>query len=148
MVFLSMVNFIKRSGFDPSIKKQRILKLTAKYYGRKRNCYSVAIKFLQKALRYTTASRKIKPQYVAELRKTRIDAAAAEHGTSGLSLAHNLIKCRVSLDNVILQDLAIWEPQTFKCLTDLAKYKEKLEANPQKAERLKFPEGVITKGML
>ncbi|GBN48625.1 hypothetical protein AVEN_80159-1, partial [Araneus ventricosus] len=59
-----MINYAAKKAFDKSFKRQKILKLTAKYYGRKRNCYSIAIKFLQKALRYTTVGRKIKPAYL------------------------------------------------------------------------------------
>ncbi|KFM82436.1 hypothetical protein X975_19126, partial [Stegodyphus mimosarum] len=62
MVFLSAINFVRKSGYDNTFKRQKILRLTAKYYGRRRNCYSIAIKFLQKALKYTTVSRKIKPE--------------------------------------------------------------------------------------
>ncbi|GIX98638.1 uncharacterized protein CDAR_515401 [Caerostris darwini] len=133
---------------DKSLRREKVLKMTAKYFGRRRNCYSIAIKFLQKALKYTTVGRKIKPQYLAQLRQTRLDAAAAEHGLDYWKLQSNLIKSGLSLHSQELQNLAIWEPRTFKCLTDIAKAKQKLDASPEVSERLPKPEGVITRGML
>ena len=148
MVFLSVVNYVTRTGYDKAFKRQKILKLTAKYFGRRRNCYSIAIKFLQKALRYTTVTRKIKPAYVNQLRQARIDAACAELNTDYHSLSSNLIKCNINLGNSVLQDLAIWEPRTFKCLTEIARTKQIIEAPKEVGERLKAPENVITRGML
>ncbi|GFY63739.1 39S ribosomal protein L20, mitochondrial [Trichonephila inaurata madagascariensis] len=122
--------------------------MTAHYFGRRRNCYSIAIKFLQKALRYTTVGRKIKPAYLFQLRYTRLDAAAAEHGLDYERLTQNLIKSQIQLSSAELQDLAIWEPRTFKSLTDIAKAKEKIEARPEMSDKLPEVEGVITRGML
>ncbi|KAF8793432.1 39S ribosomal protein L20 like protein [Argiope bruennichi] len=143
-----MINYATKRAFDKSFKRQKILKLTAKYFGRKRNCYSIAIKFLQKALKYTTVGRKIKPAYLYQLRSTRVGAAALEHELDYFKLTQNLTKSGLQLKPVDLQDLAIWEPRTFKCLSDIAKAKEKLDANPEVGERLQIPENVITRGML
>ncbi|XP_054719597.1 39S ribosomal protein L20, mitochondrial-like [Uloborus diversus] len=149
MVFLSLCNFVTRTGYDKMLKHQKIFKLTAKYFGRRRNCYSIAMKFVSKALRYTTVSRKIKPQYLYQLRQTRIDAACAEHNIDYFTLKSNLVKCNIMLDGNVLKDIAIWEPRTFKCLTDIAQTKHKLEAPKEVSERLKSPDGtVITRGML
>ncbi|GBN14360.1 hypothetical protein AVEN_231852-1 [Araneus ventricosus] len=82
------------------------------------------------------------------LRSTRVGAAAEEHDLDYFKLNRNLIKSGLHLRPVDLQDLAIWEPRTFKCLTDIAKAKHKLEASPEVAERLQAPENVITRGML
>ncbi|CAL1286832.1 unnamed protein product [Larinioides sclopetarius] len=148
MVFLSMINYATKRTFDSCFKRQKIFKLTAKYYGRKRNCYRVAIKFLQKALKYTTVGRKIKPEYLYRLRSTRVGAAAVEHDLNYFTLTRNLIKSGLHLQPVDLQDLAIWEPRTFKCLTDIAKAKQKMEASPEVSEKLQAPANVITRGML
>ncbi|GFU23997.1 uncharacterized protein NPIL_256581 [Nephila pilipes] len=148
MVFLSIINFARQQAFDKTFKRRKILKLTANYYGRRRNCYSIAIRFLQKALKYTTIGRKIKPEYLFQLRCSRVDAAAAEHGLDYKRLTQNLIKSQIQLSVAELQDLAIWEPRTFKCLTDIAKAKEKTEVRPEVSERLPEVDGVITRGML
>ncbi|XP_015927686.1 large ribosomal subunit protein bL20 [Parasteatoda tepidariorum] len=148
MVFLSLPNFITKTGYDVQFKRQKVLKLTAKYFGRRRNCYSIAIKFLQKALRYATATRKVKPAYVGRLRVSRIDAACQELNTDYRILSTNLIKCNLGLRNNVLQDLAIWEPRTFKCLTDIAVTKNKIEAPDHIKDFLKMPGNVITRGML
>ncbi|GIY68767.1 hypothetical protein CEXT_572571 [Caerostris extrusa] len=135
MVFTSIINYMRQTTpliRDKSLRRQKVLKMTAKYFGRRRNCYSIAIKFLQKALKYTTVGRKIKPKYLAQLRQTRVDAAAAEHGLDYWKLQSNLIKSGLSLQSQELQKSSYMGT---KNIQDIAKKaKQKLDASPEVAK--------------
>ncbi|GBN14362.1 hypothetical protein AVEN_231854-1 [Araneus ventricosus] len=115
------------------IKDQQALKRLHWQRSKNSSCYSF---------------RDLQKELCQPLRSTRVGAAAEEHDLDYFKLNRNLIKSGLHLRPVDLQDLAIWEPRTFKCLTDIAKAKNKLEASPEVAERLQAPENVITRGML
>nr|CAG4642161.1 EOG090X0H9C [Eurycercus lamellatus] len=129
-------------------KRRQIFKMTSHYYGRKRNCYSIAIRLCQRALVYSTKGRKLKKADLKELWEQRIQAGCEELGTSCEALARGLARCHIALDRRIISDLAIWEPRTFKSLTQIAT--AKLKQDPVKGlNNIGLPPtGVITRGML
>ncbi|XP_065219486.1 large ribosomal subunit protein bL20 [Planococcus citri] len=127
MVFHTLVlagrAFIRNPIPGPDIfwKRRRIFRLTSYLYGRRRNCYRTAIRALHHVLEDCTRGRRVKKQDMAILWETRIDSAAREHGISGLTMREALPRCNIFLDRKTLADLAIWEPRTFKAVTDVAK---------------------------
>nr|CAG4641319.1 EOG090X0H9C [Eulimnadia texana] len=129
-------------------KRRRLFKLTAHYYGRRRNCYSIAIKYCHRALVYATKARKLKKVDMKELWTQRVEAGARELGSTAEALAAGLARCSISLSMKSLSNLAIWEPRTFKALTQVAS--AKLRQDPPKglADLGPPPKGVITRGML
>nr|CAG4638826.1 EOG090X0H9C [Cyclestheria hislopi] len=133
---------------DKFWKRRRILRLTAHYYGRKRNCYSIAIKYCHRALVYATKSRELKKKDMKELWEQRIEAGSQELGSSYEALVRGMARCNIVLDRKTLANLAIWEPRTFKSLVQIAS--AKLRQNPPKGlDNLgPPPTGVITRGML
>nr|CAH0107111.1 unnamed protein product [Daphnia galeata] len=94
-------------------KRRRVFKLTAHYYGRKRNCYSIAIKYLHRALAYVRKSRQLKKRDAIELWQQRISAGCRELGSSYEVLVRGMARCQIALDKKTLANLAIWEPRTF-----------------------------------
>lgn len=90
MVFLSIVNFVRCRGPDEFWRKRKIFKLAAvstltccfltkssnyllylcfkHFYGRRRNCYSIAIRGVHRALQHATAGRQLRKIDVAEVR--------------------------------------------------------------------------------
>ncbi|KAL1494670.1 hypothetical protein ABEB36_010236 [Hypothenemus hampei] len=123
MVFTSAVSFVRSKGPDEFWKKRRIFKLSAHFIGRSRNCYSLAIRAVHRALVYATKGRKLRKLDMSDLWVTRITAASAQHGIDYGTFRNGLIQSNILLDRKALSDLAVWEPYSFKALTDVAKRK-------------------------
>uniref|UniRef100_A0A131Y5P9 Large ribosomal subunit protein bL20m n=1 Tax=Ixodes ricinus TaxID=34613 RepID=A0A131Y5P9_IXORI len=149
MVFLTAINFVRvKNGGNRFWKRKRIFQLAANFYGRRRNCYTIAIRSVEKALTHVAEGRQVKKRELGRLWETRTEAAAQELGFNYASLRHNLTKCSIALDRRILSDLAYSEPRTFKSLVNIARAKRHLEPPNEKAALEAPPEGVFTRGML
>lgn len=142
MVFLSLRLLTRSRGPDEFWRKRRIFKLAAHFYGRSRNCYSLAIRGVHKALLHSTVGRKLKKEDMKELWETRITAAAEEHGLNFDLLRVGLNRCNILLNRKSLADLAIWEPRTFKSLTDIATARVKQDGH-YKSVNISIPEHVL-----
>lgn len=108
---------------DPFWKKRRTLMFSAHFYGRRRNCFKNAIRGVLRAFKHATRGRKDRQRDLNDLKIMRIDAAANEHGINYHMFKESIERCLILLNRRVLQDLAIWEPRTFKALTDVAKCK-------------------------
>ncbi|CAG2068188.1 unnamed protein product, partial [Timema podura] len=84
------------------------------YRGRSRNCYSIAIRNVHRALVFATQGRKLKKEDMKILWDTRITAACEEHNFTYPLLQEGLSRCNVLLNRKSLADLAAWEPRTFE----------------------------------
>nr|CAH7763813.1 unnamed protein product [Callosobruchus chinensis] len=67
MVFTTAVNFVRARGPDEFWRKRKIFKLAAHYIGRRRNCYSIAIRNVHRALVYATKGRQLKKDDMANV---------------------------------------------------------------------------------
>ncbi|CAL7952493.1 unnamed protein product [Xylocopa violacea] len=144
MVFLTAQLFTRSRGPDEFWRKRQIFKLAAHYIGRKRNCYSITIRNVHRALLKATKGRKLKKQDMKELWETRLDAAANEHGINLKVLREGLTRCNILLNRKSLSNLAIWEPRTFKSLADIACAKTIL-GHVKEVANNPMPETVIVK---
>ncbi|XP_076640556.1 mitochondrial ribosomal protein L20 [Colletes latitarsis] len=147
MVFLSAQLFGRCRGPDEFWRKRQIFKLAAHYIGRRRNCYSIAIRNVHRALLKSTLGRQLKKQDMKELWETRIDAATNEHGISLRPFLEGLSRCNILLNRKSLATLAIWEPRTFKCLSNIACAKAKLGGIKQVSDT-PMPESIVVKGLV
>ena len=147
MVFLSLQLFVRSRGPDEFWRKRQILKLAAHFYGRRRNCYSIAIRNVHRALLKTTKGRQLKKEDMRELWETRINAATTEHGITLKTLFEGLSRCNILLNRKSLANLAIWEPRTFKCLSDIACAKAKL-GGVQEVADTPMPESVMARDLV
>ncbi|XP_057375990.1 large ribosomal subunit protein bL20-like [Daphnia carinata] len=129
-------------------KRRRVFKLTAHYRGRKRNCYSIAIKHVHRALVYVKKGRQLKKKDAIELWQQRISAGCRELGSSYEALVRGMARCQIALDKKTLANLAIWEPRTFKSLTQIAAAKLRQEPIKGLNDISPPPPGVMTRGML
>ncbi|CAG9138524.1 unnamed protein product [Plutella xylostella] len=123
MVFLSITNFVRCRGPDEFWRKRRIFRLAAHYIGRRRNCYSIAVRNVHRALVYATKARKLKKEDMKDLWTTRITAACEQHNITYFTLKEGLDRANIMLDRKSLSDLASWEPRTFESLAAVAKQK-------------------------
>ncbi|XP_033212136.1 39S ribosomal protein L20, mitochondrial [Belonocnema kinseyi] len=60
MVFQTLSHLVRARGPDEFWRKRKIFKLAAHFRGRHRNCYSLAIRAVHRALQYATIGRKLK----------------------------------------------------------------------------------------
>ncbi|KAK8375723.1 hypothetical protein O3P69_008469 [Scylla paramamosain] len=67
MVITSPTLFARARGGDRFWKRRRVVSLSAHFYGRKRNCYTIAIKYVNRALRYNTLARRLRKSDVREV---------------------------------------------------------------------------------
>ncbi|XP_023953886.1 39S ribosomal protein L20, mitochondrial [Bicyclus anynana] len=127
MVFLTIANLIRCRGPDEFWRKRKIFRLAAHYIGRRRNCYSVAVRNVHHALVYATKARRLKKQDMKDLWDTRISAACEQHNITAFSMREGLERSNILLDRKSLSDLAAWEPKTFQCLAAVASRKLHLD---------------------
>lgn len=147
MVFLSVVNYVRNKGPSEFWRKRKIFKLSAHFLGRRRNCYSIAIRNVHRALVYATQGRRLMKQNMKELRDTRIEAAIAPYGLTKLPFMEALTRCNILLNRKSLSDLAIWEPRSFESIAKIAQARIKQDGL-RGASNLEYPSGVITRGMI
>ncbi|XP_072758081.1 large ribosomal subunit protein bL20m [Anoplolepis gracilipes] len=147
MVFLSLNLLVRARGPDEFWRKRKIFKLAAHYIGRRRNCYSIAIRNVHRALIYATQGRKLKKIDIMELREQRIQAATQEHGINFRTLKEGLTRCNILLNRKVLADLSIWEPRSFKALTDIACARAKQDHLKYVSDN-EVPKSVFVRGLI
>ncbi|XP_071578724.1 large ribosomal subunit protein bL20m [Temnothorax nylanderi] len=147
MVFLSLNLLTRARGPDEFWRKRKIFKLAAHYIGRKRNCYSIAIRNVHRALTYCTRGRKLKKEDMKELREQRLEAATSEHGINFATLKEGLTRCNILLNRKSLADLAIWEPRSFKAITDISCARAKQD-HFKATTNVQVPKSVIVRGLI
>ncbi|XP_055383508.1 39S ribosomal protein L20, mitochondrial [Condylostylus longicornis] len=121
MVFLSIVNFVRSRGPDEFWRKRKIFKMSAHFVGRRRNCYSVAIRNVHHALVYATKGRKLKKSDMSELWQTRVESGCAQYGVPYWTFKEALYRQDILLNKKTLSDLAIWEPKSFEAIINIAR---------------------------
>ncbi|CAL8111460.1 unnamed protein product [Orchesella dallaii] len=131
---------------DPFWKKRQIFKLSSHFYGRARNCWSIAIRRVQRALMYVAAGRKIRKQHMQDVWDQRIRSGCQELGylpEGEKTMLEGLARSNVLLNRQTLGNLAVLEPRTFEALNKIAR----VRANEEKIARYlgPFPKGILGK---
>ncbi|XP_053694986.1 39S ribosomal protein L20, mitochondrial [Sabethes cyaneus] len=116
MVFTTVISLVRARRPDEFWRKRRIFKLAAHYIGRPRNCYSITIRNVHRALAYATKGRALKKQDMRELWTQRVNAGCEQHGVQFPEFQEGLYRNDILLNRKVLADLAIWEPRTFEAL--------------------------------
>jgi len=139
---------MKKKSPDEFWKKRKVFKLAAHFIGRRRNCYSLAVRAVQRGLQHLQKGRIEKKRDMAELWEQRITAGCSEHGPMHYSLfRRGLTRCNILLNRRILSDLACWEPRTFKALTDISKARCREDLIPG-SHKFEKPDHVRTRGLM
>uniref|UniRef100_A0A1I8GDL9 Bromo domain-containing protein n=1 Tax=Macrostomum lignano TaxID=282301 RepID=A0A1I8GDL9_9PLAT len=113
------------------------------FRGRSSRCFRLAEQRVIKAFQHMNAMRAVRKDRFKQLCDERIDAACAQHGIPGKMLVDGLGRMNIQLNRKMLQQLAIYEPYSFKSLTDLVKqYHSELGIVPPNAEP---PAPVVTR---
>jgi large subunit ribosomal protein L20 len=110
-----------KKGVKARRRRNRILKLSKGYRGRRKNCYKRANQAVERALDYASRDRAAKKRNFRALWIVRINAAARGAGISYSRLIAGLNKARIGLDRKVLADLAVADPAGFSAVANIAK---------------------------
>ena len=111
---------VKR-GTKARARRKRVLNRAEGFRGRRKNCYTVAVIAVQRALQYAYVGRKQKKRNFRSLWIQRLNAAARAHGLNYSTLIALLKKAGVTLDRKVMSQMAIEDPKAFDQVISLAK---------------------------
>ncbi|NDB84507.1 MAG: 50S ribosomal protein L20 [Alphaproteobacteria bacterium] len=110
-----------KSGKVSANRHKKVLKLAKGYRGRAKNCFSVAIEKVEKALRYAYRDRRNKKRDFRALWIQRINAGTREHGIVYSQFMGGLHKAGIEVDRKQLAELVINNNEAFVHLIEAAK---------------------------
>lgn len=102
-------------------RRKKILKMAKGYYGRSKNCITVAREKVEKGLRYAYRDRRAKKRNFRSLWIQRINAGVREHDMVYSQFMNGLAKAGITLDRKVLSELATNEPAAFKVIVEQSK---------------------------
>ena len=102
-------------------RRRRRLELAKGFYGARSKLFRTATEAVDRAMRLSTAHRKLKKRDFRRLWIARVNAAARQEGISYSKLIAGLTKAGVALNRKMLSEIAINDPAGFKTLVDIAK---------------------------
>ena len=110
-----------KGGMNAKKKHNRVLKLAKGYRGARSKQYRVAKQSVMRALTSSYAGRKQKKRQFRQLWIARINAAARMNGLSYSKFMYGLKLAGVELNRKVLADMAIFDPNAFAKLVEVAK---------------------------
>jgi large subunit ribosomal protein L20 len=102
-------------------RRKKYLKMAKGYRSGRRRLYRSAREAVERALCFAYRDRKARKREFRRLWITRINAALRPLGLSYSKFMGGLKKADVALDRKILADLAVYAPQVFTQITELAR---------------------------
>jgi large subunit ribosomal protein L20 len=102
-------------------RHKRRLKLAEGYRGRRSDCFKLAKRAVEKALRFSYRDRRAKKRDFRGLWITRINAAARLNGLSYSKLIKGLSDANIQLDRKVLAEIAFADPASFAVIAEKAK---------------------------
>lgn len=106
------------NGLRRQRKHKKILKMAKGYRGRAKNCFSIAIRRVEKGLVYAYRDRRNRKRDMRSLWIQRLNAAARQYGMSYSVLIHKLDQHHIMINRKILSNMAIQQPEAFKGIMD------------------------------
>lgn len=110
---------VKR-GIVVKKRHKRLLKRTKGFWGQRKNVFRRAKETLLRAMAFAFKGRKLKKRDMRSLFITRIKAACNERNMAYNAFIHGLNKANVQLNRKMLSQLAIFEPEAFSTLVNMA----------------------------
>ncbi len=102
-------------------RHKKIIKKAKGYRGRSKNCYTIALRRVERAQQYQYRDRRNKKRNFRALWIQRINAAAREHGLTYSQFMHGIKLAGIEIDRKVMSDLAINEPKAFQAIFKSAK---------------------------
>lgn len=116
-----------------SFSYKKIFRLAKGFYGKGKNCISVAAPRVDRALQMAYKERKLKKRNMRKSWILSINAAVREHNLPYSRFIYAFNHTNLTMDRKILSDLAINEPFSFKAIID----EVKLQSGLSVEDRLK-----------
>ncbi len=110
-----------RSGKVNKNRHKKILKLASGYRGRAKNCFTIAVEKVEKALQYSYRDRRNRKREFRALWIQRINAATRQHNLIYSQFINGLKKANINIDRKVLADLAVRNNEVFVHLVQQAK---------------------------
>ena len=102
-------------------RRRRRLRLAKGFYGARSKLFRTATEAVDRAMRLSTAHRKLKKRDFRQLWIARVNAAARGEGVSYSKLIAGLTKAGVILNRKSLSEIAIRDPEGFKTIVEIAR---------------------------
>ena len=102
-------------------RRRRRLRLAKGFYGARSKLFRTATEAVDRAMRLSTAHRKLKKRDFRQLWIARVNAAARAEGISYSKFIAGLAKAGVALNRKMLSEIAIHDPEGFKMIVEIAK---------------------------
>ena len=102
-------------------RRRNRLKLAKGFYGARSKLFRTATEAVDRAMRLSTAHRKLKKRDFRQLWIARVNAAARGEGVSYSKLIAGLTKAGVVLNRKSLSEIAIRDPEGFKTIVEIAR---------------------------
>lgn len=108
---------IKR-GVTTHARRKKTILLAKGYRGRAKNCFSIAIEKVEKALRYAYRDRRARKRQFRSLWIQRINAGVREYGLTYSQFINGINKANIEIDRKSLAELAVNNKDAFKAIVD------------------------------
>ena len=102
-------------------RRRRRLRLAKGFYGARSKLFRTATEAVDRAMRLSTAHRKLKKRDFRQLWIARVNAAARTEGVSYSKLIAGLAKAGVVLNRKSLSEIAIRDPEGVKTIVEIAR---------------------------
>lgn len=102
-------------------RHKRMLQLAEGFRGRRKNCFKLAKRAVQKSQQYATRDRRVKKREFRQLWIARINAAVRLHGLSYSRFQAGLTRAKIEINRKVLADLAVRVPAAFASIAEQAK---------------------------
>lgn len=110
-----------KAGPRAHARKRKIIKMAKGNYGRKKNCFRVAVEAVEKGGQYAYRDRRNKKRTFRALWIQRINAAARMNGMTYSQFMNGLKLAKIELDRKVLSDIASNDADQFKAIFEKAK---------------------------
>lgn len=131
----------------PHFSYRRLFKLAKGFYGKGKNCISVALPRVDRALKFAYTERRLKKRTMRKEWIMSINAGVREHGIPYNRFIYGLTNSNIELDRKILSSLCQYEPLSFKALIDEIKVQTGLGFESRKSSGDSF-ENAVKEGVI
>ncbi len=111
---------VKR-GVTAKARHKKVLKAAKGYYGSKSTLFKTAKQAVMKSMAYSYIGRKRRKRDFRKLWIARINAATRQNGLNYSKFISGLKKANIDIIRKMLSEMAIYDPESFTKLVDIAK---------------------------
>lgn len=110
-----------KSGIPNHSRRKKLLRMAKGYQGRSKNCYSIALRRVEKGLQYAYRDRRTKKRYFRKLWIQRINAASRSLGLTYSRFIRGIQESGLFLNRKVIADLALSNNKEFQILCEQVK---------------------------